>query len=119
MGKGQPVRLYQPATFTGFKRSRHLQTMHTAILKIDNVNTQSDARFYAGKRVAYIYRATKNKAPTVRRPGKPKTTKFRVIWGKVCRPHGSSGSVRAKFAHNLPARAIGARLRVMLYPSNI
>lgn len=58
------------------------------------VNDKNAVDFYLGKKIAYIY-----KAKTVKN-----NSKFRVIWGKVCRAHGSNGVVRAKFKKNLPVR---------------
>lgn len=40
-----------------------------------------------GKKVAFVYRASKE----------VRGSKIRVIWGKVTRPHGNSGVVRAKY----------------------
>jgi len=79
------------------------------IIKLENVNDAAGARWYAGKRVCYIFKAKTEK----------NGTRMRVIWGRVSRPHGTTGAVRAKFSKNLPPKALGAPVRVMLYPSNI
>ncbi|MFO0131536.1 MAG: 50S ribosomal protein L35ae [bacterium] len=39
------------------------------------------------------------------------------MWGKIARAHGSNGVVIGRFKSNLPPRAMGATLRVMLYPN--
>ena len=64
------------------------------------------ARWYSGKKVVYIYKAH----------NKVKNTKYRAIWGKVRRPHGNNSKVICVFKKNLPAHAMGAQIRVMLYP---
>jgi large subunit ribosomal protein L35Ae len=63
------------------------------------VNTKEDVAWYAGKRMAYIYKAKT----------KSDGTHYRCIWGKVSRPHGNSGVVRAKFKSNLPPESMVSR----------
>lgn len=105
----QNVRLYLKAQVLGFKRSKANQYNHTSLLKIDGVVTKQETDFYLGKRVAYIFKAQTEK----------KGSKFRVIWGRVMRPHGNVGVVKAKFQKNLPPMALGASVRVMLFPSRV
>jgi len=61
------------------------------------------------RRVVYIYKAKKE----------VKGSKFRSIWGKVCRPHGNNGLVRCRFRKNLPPSSIAGPCRIMLYPSRV
>jgi large subunit ribosomal protein L35Ae len=72
-------------------------------------NTDTLPSFYLGKKVAFVYRAQRE----------VRGSKIRVIWGKITRPHGNSGVVRAQFRRNLPPKSFGASVRVMLYPSSI
>jgi len=98
------VRLYAKGIFVGFRRGKRTQDENQSLIKIEGVQDKKAATFYYGKRVAYVYSAKKE---------------HRVIWGRIMKAHGSNGVVRARFQKNLPPRAMGARIRVMLYPSSI
>ena len=91
------------------RRSKRNQKEVQNILKLENVQDAKAARWYAGKRVCYIFKAKTEQ----------NGSKLRVIWGRISRPHGTAGGVRAKFSKNLPPKALGAPVRVMLYPSSI
>ncbi|KAG7293112.1 60S ribosomal protein L35B [Staphylotrichum longicolle] len=102
-------RLYVKGRHLSYQRGRHNTHPKTSLIKIEGVDDTTGANFYLGKRVAYVYQGQKE----------VRGTKIRVIWGKVTRPHGNSGVVRAKFTNPLPARSFGASVRIMLYPSSI
>ena len=92
-----PVRLWVKAVFTGYRRNYRSQKESQALVNIQGVNDKLAARWYQGKKACYIYKATNKK----------NNSKFRVIWGKVRRPHGNNGKVICSFRKNLPARAMG------------
>ena len=39
------------------------------------------------------------------------------MWGRVSRPHGNSGVVKAKFTSNMPAHSFGASARIVSIPN--
>merc|ERR1711907_566528 len=95
-------RLYVKGVVAGYRRALTKQKNHTSLIKIQGVETTADLEFYLGKRIMYMYR-----------------TRSRVMWGKVCAAHGTSGVARCKFTNNLPPSAIGAPVRIMLFPSRV
>ncbi|KAJ1327605.1 large subunit ribosomal protein L35Ae [Microdochium nivale] len=102
-------RLYVKGRHLSYQRSKHVTNPKMSLVKIEGVDDINAANFYLGKRVAYVYKGQKE----------IRGTKVRVIWGKVTRPHGNSGVVRARFTNPLPSKSFGASVRIMLYPSSI
>ncbi|GJY13302.1 60S ribosomal protein L35a-1 [Tanacetum coccineum] len=99
--EGERIRLYTRGTVLGYKRSKSNQYPNTSLVQIEGVNTKEEVAWYAGKKMAYIYKCK------VKKNG----SHYRCIWGKVTRPHGNTGIVRAKFKSNLPPKSMGARVR--------
>ncbi|KAG7193688.1 60S ribosomal protein L33B [Scheffersomyces spartinae] len=102
-------RLYVKGRHVSYQRSKNVSNPNVSLIQIEGVASPAEAKFYLGKRIAYVYRAS---TPI-------RGSKIRVIWGKVTRTHGNNGLVRANFKKNLPTKTLGASVRVMLYPSNI
>lgn len=102
------------------------QYPNNALLTIEGVNSREAARYYLGKTVLYVYRVKKvcfleliNTCLHSEQTKDAKTGEkhsLRIIRGKISRPHGNNGTVRARFRHNLPPTAFGGPARVMLYP---
>merc|ERR1711959_531105 len=78
-------RLYVKGVVAGFRRALTNQKSHTSLIKIQGVEDSNDVKFYEGKKIMYMYRTKTIKDGS----------RFRVMWGKVCAPHGTSGVVRA------------------------
>ena len=53
-------RLYAKAVFTGFKRGLRNQHENTALLKVEGCGGNDDAKWYIGKRCAYVYRVSRD-----------------------------------------------------------
>ncbi|KFY21649.1 hypothetical protein V491_02955 [Pseudogymnoascus sp. VKM F-3775] len=106
---GDRVTEYVVGRHLSYQRGKRITTPGTSLIKIEGVENTEGANFYLGKKVAFVYRAQRE----------VRGSKIRVIWGKITRPHGNSGVVRAQFRRNLPPKSFGASVRVMLYPSSI
>ncbi|KCV70654.1 50S ribosomal protein L35Ae [Fonticula alba] len=103
------TKLYSTGVFVGHTRSKRKLDQNFSLIKIDGVRSKEDTDFYLGKRVVLVYTS----------PKKVNGTTTKQVWGRIARSHGNSGVVRAKFAKNLPSNKLGAKVRVMLFPSRI
>lgn len=108
-----PSRPYAKAVFIGYKRGLKNHTEDTALLKIEGVNSNDEARYFIGKKCAFVYRI-RNKNTIPKKRGM--FSKSKIIWGRVTRTYGNSGKVRARFQLILPSKAIDQRIRIKLQP---
>jgi hypothetical protein len=53
-------RLYVKGVFMGYQRGLRMQSTHTALIKIQDLQDRADVDFYLGKRIAYIYKASRS-----------------------------------------------------------
>merc|ERR1712093_147704 len=79
-------RLYVKGRHISYQRGKRNTTTGTSLIQIEGVSDTKGANFYLGKKVAFVYRASKE----------VRGSKIRVIWGTISRTHGNSGMVRAK-----------------------
>jgi len=103
------IRLYTKGIILGFRRGQRNQHPGITLVRIEGVNKRDETEFYMGKRIAFLYRAKKK----VKKHGDTKASKYRVLWGRVTRPHGNAGVVRAKFQRNVTPKSFGATVRVV------
>ncbi len=54
-------RLYAKAVFTGYKRGLRNQHENTALLQVEGCENKDDAKWYIGKRAAYVYKVSHSK----------------------------------------------------------
>ncbi|KAF2219658.1 60S ribosomal protein L35Ae [Elsinoe ampelina] len=80
MSSDQSHRLYVKGKHLSYQRGKRNTNPNTSLIKIEGVDDSKAAQFYLGKKVAFVYRASKE----------VRGTKIRVIWGKVTRPHGTT-----------------------------
>ena len=89
-------RLYTKGRALGHARGKRNTHPDTTIVALEGVATKEEAKFYLGKRVAYVYRGSK---PI-------NGSKVRVLWGKVTRSHGPSAlSIALLTSQDRPARS--------------
>jgi len=105
-----PVKLHLSGVIMGYQRSRQVQHEQRSLVRIEDVKSKAEAKYYMGHRVIYIYRSKQKKDPVT---GKGS---LRVITGKITRTHGCNGMVRVNFRPNLPPQSHGQRCRVMMWP---
>lgn len=71
-------RLYAKGRVLGYTRGKRNQKPNVSLIQVEGAADLKEARWYVGKRVAYVYKAQRE----------INGSKTRIIWGVVRRPHG-------------------------------
>lgn len=78
-----------------YKRGRHLIHPKQGLVKATGIDSKAKAQALVGRKVTYTTKSGKK------------------ISGKVTRPHGNKGLVRARFNKGLPGQAIGREVEII------
>jgi ribosomal protein L35AE/L33A len=76
--------VYVKARHVGYQRGKRNTNPNVSLLTLDGVSNTEEAKWYLGKRAAFVYRA----------PKAVRGTKVRVIWGKIRSTHGMFEVIR-------------------------
>ncbi|WP_456321385.1 50S ribosomal protein L35ae [Palaeococcus sp. (in: euryarchaeotes)] len=72
-----------------YARGKHNQKNHHMLIEIEGVKSREEASRFIGRRIIWKSRTGKK------------------IMGKIVKPHGEKGIVRARFDLGLPGQALG------------
>ena len=79
---------------SNFRTGAGTQYTNQLIILINGINSKDEAEKLASKKVVWT------------------TPSGKEIIGKITKPHGNKGAVRAKFDKGLPGQAIGTKVKV-------
>ncbi|ONH79254.1 hypothetical protein BON23_1830 [Saccharomyces cerevisiae] len=96
-------RLYVKGKHLSYQRSKRVNNPNVSLIKIEGVATSQEAQFYLGKRIGYVYRASKE----------VRGFKIRVMWGNSPESR-NSGVVRAYLEQRSPR--LSGLCRIFLVP---
>jgi len=83
------------ARIVNYRRGRHTMHSNQFLLEIEGVDSRALASQFIGRRIVW------------RTPGK------KEIFGKITRPHGNNGVLRARFSKGLPGTALGTEVEIL------
>mmetsp|Transcript_21794 Transcript_21794/g.42297 ORF Transcript_21794/g.42297 Transcript_21794/m.42297 type:complete len:106 (-) Transcript_21794:1020-1337(-) len=92
-------RTFIKATIVGFKRGLRQQKISDVRIKIPKIKHAKENVFFLGKKVIFI-------------PKNSIKNKKKIIWGKITKLHGRSGSFIARFKKNLPPNSISTNVKI-------